>query len=148
VVPVREDPGTDGSALRGRAVLVVDDEPDVRDVLRLVLERHGARVATAGSVAEALARAEEDPPDLVVSDIGMPEADGFALVEELRARVDRRRPAAVVALTAYASPDDAARALAAGFQAHLAKPIDPRVVVDTLVALLRGPAADEEGGRG
>jgi CheY-like chemotaxis protein len=140
----REDLGTDGATLRGRVVLVVDDEADVRDVLRLVLERHGARVVTAASVAEAVASMDAETPDLVVSDIGMPEADGYALMERLRARPPRR-PAAV-ALTAYASPDDAARALAAGFQAHLAKPIDPRVVVDTLAGLLRGPAR-EEGGR-
>jgi CheY-like chemotaxis protein len=64
----------------------------------------------------------------VVSDIGMPEADGYALLERLRARAARSRPAAAVALTAYASPDDAARALAAGFKAHLAKPVEPRLV--------------------
>ena len=141
----REDLGTDGSALRGRVVLVVDDEPDVRDVLRLVLERHGARVVTASSVAEAVATIDADPPDLVVSDIGMPEADGYALVEEVRLRGGRRLLSGAVALTAYASPEDAARALAAGFQAHLAKPIDPRVVVDTLVGLLRGSPAKGGG---
>jgi PAS domain S-box-containing protein len=133
----REEVGTDGSALRGRVVLVVDDEPDVRDVLRLVLERHGTRVVTAASVKEAVASIGAEQPDLVVSDIGMPEADGYALMDQVRVRAGRRRPAGAVALTAYASPDDAARALAAGFQAHLAKPIDPRVVVDTLVGLLR-----------
>jgi len=142
----REDLGTDGSALRGRLVLVVDDEADVRDVLKLVLEGHGARVVTAASVAEAVASMDAEPPDLVVSDIGMPEADGYALIEQLRARA-ARRPAGAVALTAYASPDDAARALAAGFQAHLAKPIDPRLVVGTLAGLLCGPTAGEPGGQ-
>jgi len=143
----REDPGADGSALLGRVVLVVDDEPDVRDVLRLVLERHGARVVTAASVAEAVASVEAEAPDLVVSDIGMPEADGYALMDHLRARAAQDRPAAAVALTAYASPDDAARVLAAGFQAHLAKPVDPRAVVDTLAGLLRGPTRKGGGGQ-
>jgi PAS domain S-box-containing protein len=135
--PARANPGPDNGALLGRSVLVVDDEPDVRDVLRLVLERHGARVATAASVVEALESVDAETPDLVVSDIGMPDADGYALVERLRDLEAGRRPAAV-ALTAYASPEDAARALAAGFEAHLAKPIDPGLVVDTLAGLLRG----------
>ncbi|HSD27181.1 MAG TPA: response regulator [Vicinamibacteria bacterium] len=115
----------------------MDDEADVRDVLRLVLERHGARVVTAGSVEEALASVEAESPDLVVSDIGMPGADGYALLDHLRARAGEDRPEAV-ALTAYASPEDAARALSAGFRAHLAKPVDPRVLVDTVAALLQG----------
>jgi PAS domain S-box-containing protein len=132
----------DGSALLGRVVLVVDDECDVRDVLQHVLERSGARVVSAGTVAEALAAAEADPPDLVVSDIGMPGADGYALLEQLRARPGLGRPAAV-ALSAYASHEDAARSLAAGFRAHLAKPVDAQVVVETLAGLLRAPAASE-----
>jgi len=144
VASPREDLGTDGAALRGRVVLVVDDEADVRDVLRLVLERHGARVVTAATVGEAVASMDAAPPDLVVSDIGMPEADGYALMERLRARGDRR-PAAAVALTAYASPEDAARALAAGFRAHLAKPVAPRAVVDTLAGLLHSATREEEG---
>jgi CheY-like chemotaxis protein len=128
-------------------VLVVDDEADVRDVLRLVLERYGARVVTAGSVEEALASVEVESPDVVVSDIGMPGADGYALLDHLRARASKGRPQ-VVALTAYASPEDAARALAAGFRAHLAKPVDPRVVVDTLAGLLRGTTREGDGGQG
>jgi PAS domain S-box-containing protein len=139
--PGRQETAADGSALAGRVVLVVDDESDVRDVLRALLEPHGARVATAGSVAEALASAEADPPDLVVSDIGMPGADGYGLLERLCARQDGDRPPAV-ALTAYASHEDAARALAAGFRAHLAKPVDARIVVETLSGLLRGKAGE------
>jgi CheY-like chemotaxis protein len=69
-------------------------------------------------------------------------------MDDLRARASPDRPAAAVALTAYASPEDAARALAAGFRAHLAKPVDPRVVVDTLAGLLRGTTREGDGGQG
>jgi len=140
-------PEGDGAPLAGRLVLVVDDEADVRDVLRLVLERHGARVVTAGSVAEAVASVEAERPDLVVSDIGMPGSDGYALLEQLRSRAWPDGPPAV-ALTAYASPDDAARALAAGFRAHLAKPVDPRAVLDTIAELLRRTTREGGDGRG
>ncbi|HSD26062.1 MAG TPA: response regulator [Vicinamibacteria bacterium] len=86
---------------------------------------------------EALASVEAESPHPVVNDIGMPGADGYALPDHLRERAQEDGPP-TVALTAYASPDDAARALAAGFRTHVAKPVDPRDVVDTLAGLLRG----------
>jgi len=146
-VPPRGTPEAHGSALLGQTVLVVDDEPDVREVLRLVLERQGARVATAGSVGEAVLSFEAERPDLVVSDIGMPGADGYALMDRLRSRTAEGRPVPAVALTAYASPEDAARVRASGFRAHLAKPVDPRLVVETLARLL-GEAAGKGDGQG
>jgi CheY-like chemotaxis protein len=108
----------------------------VRDLLRVTLSREGAEVAVAGSVSEALAAFEAGTPDVVVSDIGMPVADGYALMQRLRAR-PREQGGGVpaVALTAYASPEDAARSRAAGFQVHLAKPAEPRRLVETIVAL-------------
>ena len=107
-------------------VLLVDDDVASLDVLALVLRRCGARVTAATSVTEALDVVVSDPPDAVVSDIGMPERDGYALIGELR-RVDevagRRTPA--LALTAYAGLANGQRVLAAGFDVHLPKPTDP-----------------------
>jgi PAS domain S-box-containing protein len=130
--------------LSGRKLLVVDDEPDVRDVLSMVLERHGARVRTAGSVAEALACFAAEKPDLIVADIAMAGEDGYVLIERVRELEAREGGAVpVVAVTAYASAADAKRMRAAGFHTHLAKPVDPRAVVDALAAAaLRG-----DGGR-
>jgi signal transduction histidine kinase len=128
----------EGSRLSGLKVLVVDDEEDVREMLRVTLEREGARVATAGSVSEAFAAFEEERPDVVVSDIAMPVADGYALMKSLRTRSPEEGGAVpALALTAYASPEDAARSRAAGFQVHLAKPIDPGRVVETIAGLGR-----------
>jgi PAS domain S-box-containing protein len=143
--PTRGEVEGRGEVLGGQLVLVVDDEPDVREVLRLVLERQGARVVTAGSVAEATVAYEAECPNLVVSDIGMPGADGYALMDRLRSRTAEGRPVSAVALTAYATPEDAARVRASGFRAHLAKPVDPRLVVETLVGLLSRNAGEAEG---
>jgi PAS domain S-box-containing protein len=137
-----------GFALAGRTILLVDDEPGVRELLRVVLERQGGRVVSAASVAEAVACFEAERPDLLLSDIAMPEADGFALAHRLRLLEDGAVPA--VALTAYAAPEDAARARAAGYRAHLAKPVDPGIVVQTLAGLLEGraprPGPEASGG--
>jgi CheY-like chemotaxis protein len=107
-------------------VLVVEDEADTRSLLRETLERCGAEVQEAGSVATALARIREWRPEVVVSDIGMPGEDGYELVRRLRewdTRSGMTTPA--VALTAYARGIDREQALEAGYQVHLAKPVDP-----------------------
>jgi CheY-like chemotaxis protein len=107
-------------------VLVVDDEADTRDLLRTVLEGCGSEVSTAASVADAFDLFRQIKPDILVSDIGMPEEDGYALIGKVR-RLTREQggntPA--IALTAYARIEDRVRALAAGFQIHIAKPIEP-----------------------
>jgi PAS domain S-box-containing protein len=113
--------------LDGLRILVVDDEEDARDLLRTALEQCHAHVTTAGSAAEALATIETARPDIIVSDIGMPLEDGYTFVRKLRERprdAGGRTPA--IALTAYARPEDQKRALAAGFQRHAAKPIEPQ----------------------
>jgi PAS domain S-box-containing protein len=122
------------AALAGRRVLVVDGEPDARELLQAALAGAGARVSLAGSVDEALASVAAAHPDLIVTDIAMPGADGFVLAERLGLR-DGGVPA--LALTAYSSPDDGARARAAGFREALVKPVDPGVVVSTLARLAR-----------
>jgi signal transduction histidine kinase/ActR/RegA family two-component response regulator len=111
--------------LRGLKVLLVDDEADTRDLVRQLLADGHAQVHTAASAAEALALLPALRPDLLLSDIGMPGCDGYQLIREVRRLPPQqggRTPA--IALTAFARPDDRARALLAGYQAHLTKPID------------------------
>jgi PAS domain S-box-containing protein len=112
--------------LDGLKVLVVDDEEGVRELLTAALSELGAEVHAAASAAEALERLALARPDVVISDIGMPIVDGHALIRQLRAlpvEAGGRTPA--IALTAYARAEDARRALAAGYQRHVAKPVDP-----------------------
>ena len=116
--------------LAGVRVLVVDDEPDARELLAAVLAHHGAAVTAAASVAEALAAVQESAPDVVVSDIGMPDADGYELARRLRRLPDARRDTPALALTGFARPEDGARASEAGFDAHMAKPVDPVALVE------------------
>jgi PAS domain S-box-containing protein len=112
-------------SLAGISVLVVDDEADARSLLRRVLEQCGARVTTAASTVEALAALEQSRPDVLVSDIGMPDEDGYDLIRKVRAlerEHEWRLPA--VALTAYVGEDDRRRAFSAGYHAHVAKPVE------------------------
>jgi CheY-like chemotaxis protein len=128
------DPRSD--VLGGVRVLVVDDEPDARALLAALLGRRGARVVTASSAAEALPAVAALRPDVLVSDIGMGGEDGYELIRRVRALPageGGRTPA--LALTAYARAEDRARALAAGFQAHLAKPIEPAELAAAVASL-------------
>jgi CheY-like chemotaxis protein len=119
-------------------ILVVDDEDDTRDLLRTVLEQCGAEVVTAGSAMEALEALKKSKPDVLISDIGMPEDDGYALISKVRAlSAARGGKVPAIALTAYARTEDRVRALMAGFQVHLSKPIEPVELV-TVVASLVG----------
>jgi PAS domain S-box-containing protein len=124
--------------LDGVSVLVVDDETDMREFLSVSLEQYGAAVTTLASAEEAVLLLQRQRPDVLVSDIGMPHADGYALIREVRA-LDPERGGQVpaVALTAYAKGDDAARVLTAGYQIHLPKPVDPFALA-TVVATLAG----------
>ena len=124
--------------LHGVRVLVLDDEPDARDILRRLLEDAGAEVIVTASAQDALdVLAQAAPPDLIVSDVGMPHQDGYEFIQQVR-RLDG--PVAGVpaaALTALARVEDRKRALLAGFQSHLAKPVDP-VELIALAASLTG----------
>jgi len=125
--------------LSGLRVLVVDDEPDTLDLLRRVLGDSRAQVAAAPSVEAALATLDGFEPHVLISDVSMPGRDGYELIKAVRTRTSSERlPAA--ALTAYTRPDDADRAHAAGFQVHLAKPIEPEQLVK-MVARLAGRLA-------
>ncbi len=118
--------------LRDLRVLVVDDDTDTLEVVRLVLQQKGAHVLVASSVAEALDALRAGPVDVLISDLGMPGDDGYDLIRQVRAteRETRGQRMPAVALTAYASDEDRARVLAAGFETHVAKPVDPRELVD------------------
>ncbi len=115
------------------SVLVVEDDADTLEALRLALEGGGARVVTATSTAAALAAWEASHPNVVVSDISMPGGDGYDLIRAIRARDGGRTPA--VAMTGLVSKEDRAAALAAGFDEHLSKPIDPDYLVRFVSAL-------------
>jgi PAS domain S-box-containing protein len=123
--------------LAGYRVLIVDDEADSRELISAVLAHAGADVETAGSAADAIGSLPRFRPHLVVSDIGMPVEDGYALMRRMRALArDEGGAVPSIALTAYRREEDKARALAAGFTAHIGKPVDP----DDLVAAVQNLA--------
>ena len=117
-------------------VLVVDDEEDARELLRTLLEGCGATVRVAASAAEAFALFEQEPPDVLLSDIGMPDEDGYTLigkVRELASSAGRDVPA--VALTAYARSEDRTSALLSGFSSHVPKPVEPLELLAVIASL-------------
>ena len=148
-LPVREAAPGDGSAastraaarhaaaamLLGRRVLVIEDDGDTQEFLRLSLERSGAVVRVAASGAEALGFLERGPIDVVLSDLTLPEEDGYRVIQAIRARGMTRLPA--VALSALSGPGERARSAAAGFAEHLAKPIDPQELAQCLARVVR-----------
>jgi CheY-like chemotaxis protein len=124
--------------LSGLRVLIVDDEADARDVLAAMLQQAGATVRGAASAADALVILNDENFDVLVSDIGMPSEDGYALIRSVRQRpVDAGGRIPAAALTAYARSEDRLRALAAGFQIHVPKPVQAEELV-TVVASLAG----------
>jgi PAS domain S-box-containing protein len=125
--------------LGGALILVVDDDADVRDLLSIRLEQYGASVKKAESVAAALAFIENEDtrPDVIVSDIAMPVEDGFGLIERVRALpADSGGRIPAIALTAYSRVKDRLEALAAGFQMHLAKPVDASELAVAIASIL------------
>ncbi len=115
-------------ALRGVRVLAVDDDTDARELFRLVLDSAGAEVLTLSSAMDALTQMPIFAPHVVIADIAMPEMDGYDLLQRIRAGNSNGIPP-IIAVTAYASPDDTRRALAAGFVRHLAKPVNHDALV-------------------
>jgi CheY-like chemotaxis protein len=129
--------------LDGLRLLVVDDEADAREVVTEVLRACGAEVTSAASAAEALDLFGRVRPDVIVSDIGMPETDGYTLLRRIRALpAERGGRTPAVALTAYTRPEDVHRAFAAGYQMHAAKPVEPAGLA-TMVANLGGRSLGE-----
>lgn len=122
--------------LQGISILVVEDEPDTRELLVYVLEACKARVHAAGGAAEARRILALHTPNLIISDIGMPDEDGYAFLEGVRGLSDRdKRSIPAIALTAFTRQKDAARAYRAGFDVHIAKPVQPRTLAQAAAHL-------------
>lgn len=122
------------SPLKGKRILIVDDEADAREYYTTVLEECGASVTTVESAREALKALEQQRPDILISDIGMPYEDGYTLIRQVRASHGEQLPA--IALTAYAGAVDQQLAITAGFHKHLPKPVAPEDLVDVVTNLL------------
>jgi len=118
-------------------VLVVDDDPDALGLVREILESAGARVRTATSARDAIASIEQDVPDVLVSDLGMPGMDGYEMIQRSRRVEGPAKDLPAAALTAYARSEDRAKALRLGFEMHLAKPIDPSELIAAVASLAR-----------
>ena len=129
--------------LQGVAVLVVEDEQDMRAIVCLALEGAGARVHAAASADEALQLYRRSRPDVIVSDIGLPDLDGYALLRQLR-QIDPGVVVPAIALTAYARPEEQRRAREAGFQVHMSKPFEPAELVAEVAQVAAHTAADTE----
>ncbi|HYX31238.1 MAG TPA: response regulator [Pyrinomonadaceae bacterium] len=123
--------------LNGLRFLVVDDEPDTRELVATILKRSGGEVRCSQSAADALEAFKEWQPDLLISDLAMPNEDGFTLLQKLRKlRSKRAKQIPAVALSAYASDEDRAVSLSKGFKMHLPKPIEPNKLVSSVCAVL------------
>ena len=128
-----ENHASEASGHKPRA-LIVDDAPDVLDMLAMLLQHSGYEVATASTASDALGAAQSDAFDIIVSDIGMPGMNGYELVKALRALPDYAS-VPMIALTGFAMHNDRERALAAGFNAYLTKPIDPASLIEFMERL-------------
>lgn len=130
------------------SILVVDDDADVCDLLTLLFMRAGAEVRAASRAADALALFAQSKPDIIVSDIAMPEVDGYSFMRQIRSRTgDDGGQIPAVAITARSGANDRIRALRAGYQSYVPKPIDQEemlTVVETLVTRVSGRDRSEE----
>ena len=127
------------AVLSGKKVLVVDDDNDARDLLEMVFVKKGAQVVSAESAEEAFRYLADFTPELIVSDIGMPNEDGYSLMRRVRASTPERGGLApAIALTGFARKDDGLQAMEAGFQAHIAKPVETAKLMAIVERLLSG----------
>jgi signal transduction histidine kinase/ActR/RegA family two-component response regulator len=137
-LPVAPEPGREGEKTRaaaearpGRHILVVEDNPDARETLAMLLELAGHRVELAADGATGLEKALALQPEVALVDVGLPRMDGYEVARRIRASKGVRRPY-LVALTGYGAPEDRERALGAGFDAHIVKPVDPDTLAEVL----------------
>jgi PAS domain S-box-containing protein len=121
--------------LTGVRVLAVDDDPDACDLMSILLTEYGAEVLTLSSAIEVLENFNAFRPDVFVSDIGMPDMDGYMLLQQIRSLCSEGSQIPAIAVTAYAREEDRRHALARGFQHHLAKPLDPEILVSAILEL-------------
>jgi PAS domain S-box-containing protein len=130
---------TDDSVhLNGVKVLLVDDEADTRNLIAFILEQSGAEVIQVASAVEALRALPQFQPDLLLSDIGMPDIDGYMLMRQIRAMLPDLGGLPAIALTAYAGEVDYQQAIAAGFQQHITKPVEPAKLIRAIANLIDG----------
>jgi CheY-like chemotaxis protein len=147
-VPAETPAKTDRTNLRGLRILAVDDEPDTRDMLRGVLEQYGAEVVTAASVVEAMEALSGWKPDVLVADIGMPEEDGYSLIEKIRKLESAQGGATpAIALTGYVRVEERARALAAGYQMFVPKPVEADELAGIIASLVGRTRKDTDAQR-
>jgi len=136
--PSLDRPPSHSSALENLLVLVVDDHDDTREMLNVMLQRHGARVIAVKSAEEAVVAARTQNPNILVSDIEMPGEDGYSLIRRIReTEAETGRRLLAIALTAHARVEDRLRALSAGYQSHVAKPIEPAELIAVIESLTR-----------
>jgi signal transduction histidine kinase/CheY-like chemotaxis protein len=126
--------------LTGANVLIVDDDPDAREVLRMMLEDAGAKVTTTASARETREMMGQVHPNLLIADIGMPGEDGYSLIVSIRNQERGISHLPAIALTAHTRPEDVEHALASGFQLHMAKPVDSSRLVDSIASLVNRPS--------
>jgi CheY-like chemotaxis protein len=124
-------------SLLGIRLLIVEDEPDARELLKIMLEQCGAELKATESAKEALQEIEEWKPDLMISDIEMPGEDGYSLIQKVRSSETRPQRLPAIALTAHARAEDRMRALRAGYDAHVAKPVEATELVAVIESLAR-----------
>jgi CheY-like chemotaxis protein len=133
---IEHKPTGNGPLLDGVRVLVMVDDSDTLDVVRLVLDERGAAITTAASASEALEVLARWRPHVLVTDVGMPDQAGYKLIEQVRSqRPEQGGNVAAVAITSYARAEDRVRPLIAGFQMHLPKPVDPEELAAVVAAL-------------
>lgn len=124
--------------LAGLRILAVDDEADMQDLIVTILQRSGAEVEAVTSASEVLVTLDSFKPDVLISDIGMPDVDGYMMMRQIRAmRPEQGGRVSAIALTAYAGEVNQQQALAAGFQKHISKPIEPEVLIQEVLSLVR-----------
>ncbi|MDL5054297.1 PAS domain-containing protein [Oscillatoria laete-virens NRMC-F 0139] len=133
------------SLLAGVRVLAVDDDADMRELMFFILEQEGAEAIVTGSATDVLTVLPNVQPDILIADIGMPDVDGYTLLRQIRRlNVAQGGEVPAIALTAYAGEWDRQQALAAGFQMHLAKPVEPDALVKAIAKVLNNSGEEEE----
>jgi CheY-like chemotaxis protein len=123
-------------SLPGVTILLVDDEPDILEITKLILSHYHAEVIAVASAAEGLVQMQKESFNIIISDIGMPSMDGYQFMQEVRKLpIHQGGQTPAIAMTAFNRPADKIRAIAAGFQSHLSKPVDLKVLLDTVIGL-------------
>ena len=130
--------GDNRHELKGLRILLVEDEPDARELIAMVLQSSGAQVEAVDSAKGAFESLSIVAPDVLVSDIGLPIESGYDLIRKVRAMASDTNKVPAIALTAFATENDRKMSLSAGFQAHLAKPVEPSDLLKTIKGVING----------